>query len=116
MLTDCSELTITQQQPLLSDSVLLKINEKRQEQLKSIHAYRQQQQNLNIALLSEIANEFYKKITIATTMSKDGIEHHDVFTGKEAVVKYYYYYYYYQATVVIELYVGLHPVYTSIDR
>lgn len=70
----------------LSDSALLKIQEKRQEQLKSINAYRSQQK-LNIALLSEIANEFHRKVTLSTAMSKDGIEHHDVFNGKEAVVR-----------------------------
>lgn len=82
MLTDNSELTITP----LSDSALLKIHEKRQEQLKSINVYRHKKQ-MNIALLSEIANEFYNKVTLSTSMSKDGIEHHDVFNGKEAVVR-----------------------------
>lgn len=73
-----------------SDSAsFVKMQEKRQEQLKSINAYLSQQK-LNIALLSEIANEFYKKVSLSTAMSKDGIEHHDVFNGKEAVVMYTY--------------------------
>lgn len=61
---------------------LTKMQLKREEQQKSIDAYRSPP--IYTALLSQAANEFYKRITLSN-LTKDGIEYHDVFTGKEAV-------------------------------
>jgi hypothetical protein len=69
-----------------SSVFLSKMQLKREEQQKSIDAYRSQQTVIYTALLSEVAREFHKRITLSN-MTKDGIEYHDVFNGKEAVVR-----------------------------
>lgn len=93
--TDTSDLTITMAPTTtISSSMtesyssifLSKMQSKREEQQKSIDAYRSQHTAIYTALLSEVANEFHKRITLST-MTKDGIEYHDVFNGKEAVVR-----------------------------
>ncbi|KAI8987222.1 CNH domain-containing protein [Pilobolus umbonatus] len=64
-------------------SVFLRIQQKKEEQQRSIDAYRSQHK-LYVALLSEIANELHKHIPL-TTITKNDIEYHDVFTGKDAI-------------------------------
>jgi hypothetical protein len=67
---------------------LSKMELKREEQQKSINAYRSQSNSVEEpvypALLSQVALEFHKRITLSI-LTKDGIEHHDVFTGKEVI-------------------------------
>lgn len=67
-----------------SSVFLTKMQLKREEQQKSIDAYRSQQ--VYTALLSQVALEFYKRIPLLV-LTKDGIEYHDAFNGKEAVDK-----------------------------
>lgn len=75
-----------------SSLFLSKMELKREQQQKSIDAYRSQsttkpiEEPVYTALLSQVAQEFHKRITLSI-LAKDGIEHHDVFTGKEAVDK-----------------------------
>ncbi|KAI9472331.1 MAG: CNH domain-containing protein [Benjaminiella poitrasii] len=38
----------------------------------------------SVALLSEVAKEFHKRMTLST-LTKDGIEYHDAFSGKDAI-------------------------------
>jgi hypothetical protein len=72
------------------------MQQKRDDQQKSIDAYYRTNdpnyQPFYTALLSQVASELYKRITLCTLV-KDDIEHHDVFHGKEAVVNAYYYIY-----------------------
>jgi hypothetical protein len=63
------------------------MQQKREEQKKSIDAYRSQQCSGYNALLSEVANELHKRIT-PISIVKDNVEYHDVFSGKEIVVRY----------------------------
>lgn len=65
-----------------SSVFLTKMNLKREEQQKSIDAYRSQ--HVYTALLSQVAIEFYKRIVL-NSLTKDGIEYHHVFSGKDAV-------------------------------
>lgn len=67
-----------------SSVFLTKMQLKREEQQKSINAYRSQQ--VYTALLSQVALEFYKRIPLLI-LTKDGIEYHDVFNGKDAIDK-----------------------------
>ncbi|CAO0797587.1 unnamed protein product [Mucor circinelloides] len=67
-----------------SSVFLSKMQSKREEQQKSIDAYRSQHVVIYTALLSEVAKEFHKRIT-CSTLAKDGIEYHEAFSGKEAV-------------------------------
>lgn len=69
-----------------SSVFLSKMQSKREEQQKSIDAYRSQHVVIYTALLSEVAKEFHKRIT-CSTLAKDGIEYHEAFSGKEAVVR-----------------------------
>ncbi|RCI05139.1 RHO1 GDP-GTP exchange protein 2 [Rhizopus stolonifer] len=85
VLTDISELTMAPTE--MSSIFLSKMQQKREEQQKSIDAYRSQHQSsmsVSKALLSEIANELYKTITLSN-MTKEGIEYHDVFSGKDVI-------------------------------
>lgn len=61
---------------------LTKMQLKREEQQKSIDAYRSPP--IYTAILSQVAVEFYKRVTLSS-LTKDGIEYHNVFTGKEAI-------------------------------
>jgi hypothetical protein len=86
--TDTSDLTVMPTNSMTesySSVFLSKMQLKREEQQKSIDAYRSQHTVIYTALLSEVAREFHKRIALST-MTKDGIEHHDVFNGKQAVV------------------------------
>lgn len=65
-----------------SSVFLTKMHLKREEQQKSIDAYRSQ--HVYTALLSQVAHEFHKRIALSS-LTKDGIEYHDVFSGKDAV-------------------------------
>lgn len=65
-----------------SSVFLTKMHLKREEQQKSIDAYRSQ--HVYTALLSQVAHEFHKRITLSS-LTKDGIEYHHVFSGKDAV-------------------------------
>lgn len=80
--TDLSEMMSPQEEASYPSLFLTKMQLKREEQQKSIDAYRSPP--IYAALLSQAANEFYKRITLSN-LTKDGIEYHDVFTGKEAV-------------------------------
>ena len=88
--TDISDLTMAPNNSSMTESYssvfLSKMQSKREEQQKSIDAYRSQHVVIYTALLSEVAREFYKRIT-CSTLVKDGIEYHEVFNGKEAVVR-----------------------------
>ena len=77
-------------------SIFLRMQQKREEQRKSIYAYRysrigspQPQQNqlsmVYPAVLSLVAQELYRRLP-TTTLVKNDIEHHNVFRGKDAVV------------------------------
>ncbi|KAG2227132.1 hypothetical protein INT45_003862 [Circinella minor] len=76
-------------------SIFLRMQQKREEQRKSIYAYRysrvgspQPQQNqlsmVYPAVLSLVAQELYRRLP-TTTLIKNDIEHHNVFRGKDAV-------------------------------
>lgn len=70
-------------------SIFLRMQQKREEQRKSIYAYRQnnqlQQPMVYPAILSIVARELYRRLS-TSTIKKDDIEYHDVFRGKDAVV------------------------------
>lgn len=73
-------------------SIFLRMQQKREEQRRSIYAYRasnarqqQQQPMVYPAMLSLVARELYRRLSIRT-IRKNDIEHHNVFEGKEAVV------------------------------
>ncbi|KAL7315632.1 RHO1 GDP-GTP exchange protein 2 [Mucor circinelloides] len=86
--TDISDLTMAPNTSSMTESYssvfLSKMQSKREEQQKSIDAYRSQHVVIYTALLSEVAKEFHKRIT-CSTLAKDGIEYHEAFSGKEAV-------------------------------
>ncbi|CAO3653206.1 unnamed protein product [Mucor fragilis] len=86
--TDISDLTMAPNSSSMTESYssvfLSKMQSKREEQQKSIDAYRSQHVVIYTALLSEVAKEFHKRIT-CSTLVKDGIDYHEVFSGKEAV-------------------------------
>ncbi|KAF1802846.1 hypothetical protein FB192DRAFT_1114470 [Mucor lusitanicus] len=86
--TDMSDLTMAPNSSSMTESYssvfLSKMQSKREEQQKSIDAYRSQHVVIYTALLSEVAKEFHKRIA-CSTLVKDGIEYHEVFSGKEAV-------------------------------
>ncbi|KAI7886615.1 hypothetical protein K492DRAFT_203143 [Lichtheimia hyalospora FSU 10163] len=70
-------------------SIFLRMQQKREEQRRSIYAYRatnvrQQQPMVYPAMLSLVARELYRRLSIRT-IRKNDIEHHNVFEGKEAV-------------------------------
>lgn len=72
-------------------SIFLRMQQKREEQRRSIYAYRTpkyqgRQPAIPIAILSSVAKEFYRKIPTIPTLVKDNIEYHHVFSGREAVV------------------------------
>ncbi|GAA5800025.1 hypothetical protein HPULCUR_005446 [Helicostylum pulchrum] len=78
--TDISDMTTHNES--YSSVFLTKMHLKREEQQKSIDAYRSQ--HVYTALLSQVAHEFHKRIALSS-LTKDGIEYHDVFSGKDAV-------------------------------
>lgn len=88
--TDISDFTMAPNNSSMTESYssvfLSKMQSKKEEQQKSIDAYRSQHVAIYTALLSEVAREFHKRIT-CSTLVKDGIEYHEVFNGKEAVVR-----------------------------
>ncbi|KAI9491084.1 CNH domain-containing protein [Zychaea mexicana] len=78
-------------------SIFLRMQQKREEQRKSIYAYRysrigspqphhqlHQPSMVYPAVLSLVARELYRRLP-TTTLIKDDIEHHNVFRGKDAV-------------------------------
>ncbi|CDH50305.1 rho guanyl nucleotide exchange factor [Lichtheimia corymbifera JMRC:FSU:9682] len=72
-------------------SIFLRMQQKREEQRRSIYAYRasnarqqHQQPMVYPAMLSLVARELYRRLSIRT-IRKNDIEHHNVFEGKEAV-------------------------------
>lgn len=77
-------VTIFQLNDIQTSSFLLKMQQKRQEQQKSIDAY--YNKSIHNALLSQVASEFYRRISLAT-LTRDNIEHRDAFSGKEAIVR-----------------------------
>ncbi|KAI8636628.1 CNH domain-containing protein [Parasitella parasitica] len=86
--TDISDSTMTPNHSSMTESYssvfLSTMQSRKEEQQKSIDAYRSQHIAIYTALLSEVAKEFHKRIT-CSTLVKDGIEYHEVFSGKEAV-------------------------------
>lgn len=64
-------------------STLLRMQQKRQEQQKSIDAY--YNKSIQNALLSQVASEFYRRIPLVT-LTKDDIEYRNAFSGEEAIV------------------------------
>ncbi|CEP16510.1 hypothetical protein [Parasitella parasitica] len=85
--TDISDGTTTPNHSSMTESYSSvfssKMQLKREEQLRSIDAYRSQQISIYTALLSEVARELFRRIT-CSTLVKDGREYHEVFSGKEA--------------------------------
>jgi hypothetical protein len=59
------------------------MQQKRQEQQKSIDAY--YNKSIQNALLSQVASEFYRRIPLVT-LTKDDIEYRNAFSGEEAIV------------------------------
>ncbi|ORE01506.1 hypothetical protein BCV72DRAFT_236298 [Rhizopus microsporus var. microsporus] len=75
-------VTIFQLNDIQTSSFLLKMQQKKQEQQKSIDAY--YNKSIHNALLSQVASEFYRRISLAT-LTRDNIEYRDAFSGKEAI-------------------------------
>ncbi|KAI8380100.1 hypothetical protein BD560DRAFT_22859 [Blakeslea trispora] len=87
--TDLSELTIVPSRSAeKSSAVMTKIQQKREQQQKSIYAYLSQQPSARVfrAHLSRIASELLNAVVLSNK-TKEGIEYHDVFTGKELVME-----------------------------